>query len=177
MVANDADCRLSDLCTLEGRCTAQRGECAATSEDDCGESRYCDLKGRCFLNRAAGRCQRENERYNNHMWRGGVAAASIGGAGVIAGIMTLLITDDAKQCGTTGDSANGYAMICDYSEEHIGRGVGTGLIVGAGLGLVASIPMIVIGRKKIAHDDDRNAASVTPDVRIGPTGGSLKWEF
>jgi hypothetical protein len=176
VVGSNADCRLTKLCKNEGRCTAQRGECVAAEEDDCGASRLCVKRGRCFLNRKLNRCEPDMERFNNHMWRGGIAAASIGGAGVIAGIMALTMTGQPTSC-TSGYNSGRYCDI-DETEETVGKILGASTVIAAGLGVIASIPMIVIGRKKIMHDDDGgDRATAAPELQLGPTGGSLKWEF
>ena len=47
VIASDRDCRQSDPCRIEGRCTFKDNSCVAGTDEDCKASEHCQKAGLC----------------------------------------------------------------------------------------------------------------------------------
>jgi tRNA A-37 threonylcarbamoyl transferase component Bud32 len=54
VATSDADCRASEWCTFYGNCTAEAGKCVATTDTDCKASEWCRAYGNCTA--GGGKC-------------------------------------------------------------------------------------------------------------------------
>jgi hypothetical protein len=160
---SDQDCRQSEACFEEGRCTVVDEECVATRFQDCQASQLCRDEGRCYLNAEDDRCDDGTERNSTGLMVGGIVISGVGGAGMVTGLMMVLISPFAA----IGDAVSG-----GNRAEDLARAGGITAGVGLGVGL-AGIPLAVVGASRVP----RQEASPMPRVAVSPTGGSLTWSF
>ncbi|MBW2523593.1 MAG: hypothetical protein JRI23_05435 [Deltaproteobacteria bacterium] len=146
----DSDCGQSEACKRHGQCTADEGKCVAAFQNECLQSWDCLNEGACALDRGAGQCVEDEERYSRPMMGLGITSIVIGGAmGVLAGPMTLLLSD--------------------HDAAGVGMMVAGGTLVGIG------IPLTAVGARKKKKDDA--GADTATQLLLTPTGASLQGTF
>lgn len=103
---------------------------------------------------------------------GGIVLASFGGIGFIAGSALL----------AAGNAQNDSKCIPDFPcnlppEDHSFEIAGVVTLVTGGIMLGVGIPLILYGSKRVPVKPEPHAARLMPEVRVGPRGGTLRWQF
>ncbi|MBW2528422.1 MAG: hypothetical protein JRI23_29875 [Deltaproteobacteria bacterium] len=138
--------------------------CVATDPRDCRASRRCVDDRECYLNADDESCDDGTERWSAGMMAAGIVLSSMGGAGIASGVFMVVASpfvaiNDAVE-GT--DNASGLL-----------RAGGIIAAVGLGVGL-SGIPLAMVG----GRGEPREPRDIlTPTVSLGPTGGSLTWQW
>lgn len=103
---------------------------------------------------------------------GGILLASFGGIGFIAGTAMLV------GGGTQGESQCIPDVPCNpVPEDHSLQIGGVVTLVLGGVMLGVGIPLIMYGSKRVPVKPAPAAARLMPDLRVGPRGGTLRWQF
>lgn len=161
-------CSLKENCREKGYCSWLDGKCQAGSVADCRQSRVCTEDGKCMLNTEHHNCSDGTRRRSTGAMIGGVVLVGVSGLAAIIGSVFMVAAEEYS-C----DS-----FICVGPDDEDYRTMGIVALVGGAVTMSVGIPLLVYGAPKVT-DEDAVSAQIRwqPTVRVGPTGGSLRWQF
>ena len=121
------------------------------------------------------------------MVAGGVVLLSFGMVGLFAGSAMVAahepLPDDNScfDCGFEEGGGRGGSSTSALVLKPGFQTAGIVTLVGSVAAIGASIPIIVIGAKKVPYTDDASpaakAARLAPSVHVGPASATLTWQF
>ena len=126
---------------------------------------------------------------SSKMVAGGVVLLSFGMVGLFAGSAMVAAHEplpDPNSCFGCGFEEDGGRGGSGSSTPTVVikpgfKTAGIVTLVGSVAAIAASIPIIVIGAKKVPYADDASpaakAARLTPSVHVGPASATLTWQF
>ncbi len=155
----------SEKCSDAGRCVYADGRCFAGSDADCQDSRRCRENGECSYDARELQCDDGLDRLSKPLMVAGIVTSAVGGATIMVGFFTG---------GMRAMFACGSGWGHDSSSCAEGETIMAGTGIAGGVALLAGLPMLLAGARKVPRDSD---SELSPDLAIGPTGGSLSWRF
>ncbi len=157
-------CIHSEECRERGRCNSSEGKCISMTVAQCRASRRCASAGECMLQPDKHRCTDGTKLRSLGGTIGGAIALGVGGAGLIAGALYVA---------TAADDESGWGVAPDDSRTY-----GIVAFIMGGTATAVGIPLLIWGAPRVADEDAQSARSVwQPDVRVGPTAGSRRWQW
>jgi hypothetical protein len=102
----------------------------------------------------------------------GIVLTSVGAAGFILGLGMLSVAAELS----AGDQC--FPDLPCNPRDHSGLVTG-GLVaaIAGGVAAAVGVPLILYGSKKVPVTPEPRAARLAPEVRLGPLGGALRWQY